>query len=157
VGCSDDFIILGWNISPGVRQRFLSFFLQLRGTTTALSRKFLHDLTTARHFKFFLISVIRIFTTKIEKFQLRGNNSVCSGAFQFLRDRVRAQLRGNVGVRIVLYYRIQPFSLFSFCLPQFSLLSWFVSFSFFLSYFSTLLQNSIIQVKGKDAVNQQNT
>jgi hypothetical protein len=28
----------------------LIFFLQLRGPATALSRKFLHDLTTARHF-----------------------------------------------------------------------------------------------------------
>jgi hypothetical protein len=31
-----------------------NFFLQLRGPATALSRKYLHDLTTARHFKSFL-------------------------------------------------------------------------------------------------------
>jgi hypothetical protein len=29
---------------------------------------------------FFLICIIRIFITKMEKFQLRGNNSVCAGA-----------------------------------------------------------------------------
>jgi hypothetical protein len=33
---------------------------------------------------------------KTEKFQLRGNNSVCAGAFLLLRGRVLAQLRGNV-------------------------------------------------------------
>jgi hypothetical protein len=33
---------------------------------------------------------------KIENFQLRGNNSVCAGAFQLLRDRAPAQLEGNV-------------------------------------------------------------
>jgi hypothetical protein len=38
---------------------------------------------------FFLICVIR-------KFQLRGNNSVCAGAFQLLRGRAPAQLRGNI-------------------------------------------------------------
>jgi hypothetical protein len=34
---------------------------------------------------------------KTEKFQLRGNNSVCAGAFQLLRGRAPAQLRGNIG------------------------------------------------------------
>jgi hypothetical protein len=33
---------------------------------------------------------------KIEKFQLRGNNSVRAGEFQLLRGRAPAQLRGNV-------------------------------------------------------------
>jgi hypothetical protein len=33
---------------------------------------------------------------KIEKCQLRGNNSVCVGAFQLLRGRAPAQLRGNI-------------------------------------------------------------
>jgi hypothetical protein len=33
---------------------------------------------------------------KIEKIQLRGNNSVCAGAFQLLRGRATAQLRGNI-------------------------------------------------------------
>jgi hypothetical protein len=33
---------------------------------------------------------------KIETFQLGGNNSVCTGAFQLLRDRAPAQLRGNI-------------------------------------------------------------
>jgi hypothetical protein len=32
---------------------------------------------------------------KTEKFQLRGNNSVCAGAFQLLRSRAPAQLGGN--------------------------------------------------------------
>jgi hypothetical protein len=35
------------------QQRSLLIFLQLRGPATALNRKFLHDLTTARHFKCF--------------------------------------------------------------------------------------------------------
>jgi hypothetical protein len=33
---------------------------------------------------------------KTEKFQLRGNNSDCAGAFQLLRGRVPAQLRGTI-------------------------------------------------------------
>jgi hypothetical protein len=33
---------------------------------------------------------------KIEKFQLRGNNSVCAGALQLLGGREPAQLRGNI-------------------------------------------------------------
>jgi hypothetical protein len=39
--------------------------------------------------------VIRIFTMKIENFQLRDNNFVCARAFQLLRGRAPAQLRGN--------------------------------------------------------------
>jgi hypothetical protein len=33
---------------------------------------------------------------KVEKFQLRDNNSVCAGAFQLLCGRASAQLRGNI-------------------------------------------------------------
>jgi hypothetical protein len=78
-------------------QLSLKFLLQLRGPATALSRKFLHDLTTAWHFKsFFAICIMRIFAMKIEKFQLRGNNSLCAAAFQLLRCRAPAQHRGNV-------------------------------------------------------------
>jgi hypothetical protein len=33
---------------------------------------------------------------KMEKFHLRSNNSVCAGAFQLLRGRAPAQLRGNI-------------------------------------------------------------
>jgi hypothetical protein len=33
---------------------------------------------------------------KIEKFQRRGNNSVCAGAFRLLRGCAPAQLRGNI-------------------------------------------------------------
>jgi hypothetical protein len=35
---------------------------------------------------------------KTEKFQLRGNNSLRAGAFQFLRCRAPAQRRGNVAL-----------------------------------------------------------
>jgi hypothetical protein len=31
-----------------------------------------------------------------EQFQLRGNNSVCTGAFQLLRGRAPAQLREKI-------------------------------------------------------------
>jgi hypothetical protein len=34
-----------------------NFLLQLRGPATALSRKFLHDLTTAGHFEVFFCNV----------------------------------------------------------------------------------------------------
>jgi hypothetical protein len=34
---------------------------------------------------------------KTEKFQLRGNNSMRAAAFQLLRGRTSAQLRGNIG------------------------------------------------------------
>jgi hypothetical protein len=40
-----------------------------------------------------------MFTAKIEKFQLRGNNSVCVGAFQLLGSRAPAQRRGNIAAR----------------------------------------------------------
>jgi hypothetical protein len=77
------------------------FILQLRGPATALSRKFLHDLPTARHFKHFsVICITRILTMKIEKFQLRGNNSVCVVAFQLLCGLAPAQLRGNIDLVI---------------------------------------------------------
>jgi hypothetical protein len=74
------------------------FHFQLRGLAIALSRKFSHDLTTAWHLQsiFFVICIIRLFTMKTEKFQLRSNNSVCAGAFQLLRGRAPSQLRGNV-------------------------------------------------------------
>jgi hypothetical protein len=36
-----------------VKRSSLEVFSQLRGPATALSRNFLHDLTTARHFKRF--------------------------------------------------------------------------------------------------------
>jgi hypothetical protein len=36
---------------------------------------------------------------KTEKFQLRGKNSVCAGAFQLLRGRAPAQLRGNTELK----------------------------------------------------------
>jgi hypothetical protein len=39
---------------------------------------------------------------KIEKTQLRGNNSVCAGAFQFLRGRAPAQLRGNIAISLTI-------------------------------------------------------
>jgi hypothetical protein len=34
---------------------------------------------------------------KIEKFQLRGNNSACAGAFQLLRGRAPSRLWGKSG------------------------------------------------------------
>jgi hypothetical protein len=33
---------------------------------------------------------------KVEKYQLRCNNSVCAEAFPLLRGRAPAQLRGNI-------------------------------------------------------------
>jgi hypothetical protein len=33
---------------------------------------------------------------KMDKLQLRGNNSVCAGAFQLLLGRAPAHLRGNI-------------------------------------------------------------
>jgi hypothetical protein len=78
-----------------------NFCLQLRRPATALCRKFLHDMTTARHLNFFFVICI------IRKFQLRGNNSVCAGVFLLLRHRTPAQLRGNIS----LYRRIQILSL----------------------------------------------
>jgi hypothetical protein len=51
----------------------------------------------ARHFKsFFVICTLGIFTAQIEKFQLRGNNSVCAAAFKLLRSRAPLQLRRNI-------------------------------------------------------------
>jgi hypothetical protein len=38
---------------------------------------------------------------KSKKFQLRGNNSVCAGAFHLLRGRAPAQLRGNIGHKVI--------------------------------------------------------
>jgi hypothetical protein len=42
---------------------------------------------------------IIILTIKIEKYQLRDNNSVCTGSFQLLRDHATAQLRGNIALQ----------------------------------------------------------
>jgi hypothetical protein len=39
---------------------------------------------------------------KIKKFQLRGNNSICAGAFQLLRGRAPVQLRRNVVLRLII-------------------------------------------------------
>jgi hypothetical protein len=36
---------------------------------------------------------------EFEKFQLRGNNSMCAGACQLLRGRASGQLRGNIDYR----------------------------------------------------------
>jgi hypothetical protein len=36
---------------------------------------------------------------KIKKFQLRGNSSVYAGAFQLLRGRAPAHLRGNIAYK----------------------------------------------------------
>jgi hypothetical protein len=47
---------------------------------------------------FFVIFIIRIFTMKMEKFQLLGKNSLCTGAFQLHRRRATAQIRGNIAV-----------------------------------------------------------
>jgi hypothetical protein len=47
--------------------------------------------------KAFVICIIRIFTMKTEKFQLRDNNSVCARAFPLLCGGAPAQLRGNIG------------------------------------------------------------
>jgi hypothetical protein len=37
---------------------------------------------------------------KIEKFQLRGNNSVCAGAFPLLRGRASTHLRENIDCNV---------------------------------------------------------
>jgi hypothetical protein len=67
-----------------------------------VSRKVFHDLMAAQHFKsFFVICIIRIFTMKIEEFQLCSNNSVCTEAFQLLGSHASVQLRGNIDVQYV--------------------------------------------------------
>jgi hypothetical protein len=43
---------------------------------------------------------------KIGKFQLRGNNSKCAGAFQVLRRRAPAQLRGNIDSAYFMYSEV---------------------------------------------------
>jgi hypothetical protein len=37
---------------------------------------------------------------KTEKFQLRGDHSMCVGAFQLLRGRASALLRGNIACSV---------------------------------------------------------
>jgi hypothetical protein len=52
---------------------------------------------------------IKNITMKIEQFQLRGNNSVCAGAFRLLHGRAPAHLRGNIDVFPSAYqYRRSP-------------------------------------------------
>jgi hypothetical protein len=46
---------------------------------------------------------MRIFATQIEEFLLRGNNLVCAVAFQLLRGRAPAQLKGNIDRKIYLH------------------------------------------------------
>jgi hypothetical protein len=75
---------------------FPLFFLQLRRCAIALCRKFLHDLTTARHFKFFRNVHNKNIYNKMGKFQLRGNNPVSARPFHLMGGRAPAQLRGNI-------------------------------------------------------------
>jgi hypothetical protein len=72
---------------PEIRMLKISsnLFLQLRGPDD-----------WAALYKFLVICIMRKFTIKIEKFELRGNNSVWAGAFQLLRGRAPAQFRGSV-------------------------------------------------------------
>jgi hypothetical protein len=79
--------ILKLGSQPRILTNIPSDFLQLREHAAALTRKIIHDLKTARHF---VMCVIKTFTTKLEKFQLRGNNSMCAGAFHLLRGRTPA-------------------------------------------------------------------
>jgi hypothetical protein len=68
-----------------MKQRSLYFFLQLRGPATALSRKFLHDLTISRHFKSFFCNMRnKKIPAALQKFSVRGNTSVTA------RPRTRA-------------------------------------------------------------------
>jgi hypothetical protein len=68
----------------------LIFLGQLCRPAAALSRKFWHVLTTACHFKSFL--VIRI----TRKFQLRCNNSVCAGALSYCTAVHLRSLQGTL-------------------------------------------------------------
>jgi hypothetical protein len=65
----------------------LIFFLQLPGPAASLSRKFLHDLTTAQHYKSFFVYMLLI-TKKMpavrQQFCVRGSISDTS------RPRTRA-------------------------------------------------------------------
>jgi hypothetical protein len=38
---------------------------------------------------------------KIEQFKLRGNYSVCAGAFRLLHGLAPAQLRGNIACKVI--------------------------------------------------------
>jgi hypothetical protein len=99
-------------------QRSIYFVLQLRGPAAALSRKFLHDLTTARHYKKFFFCNMHNKNIYNEnwKFQLRGNISGCAGAFQLLRGRAPAQLRGNIVLDTVTAHRFVERAVhFSWC------------------------------------------
>jgi hypothetical protein len=53
----------------------------------------------ARHFKFSFVISIRICSVNIEKFQLRGNNLMCAGAFLLLRGRAVGRVWGNISCK----------------------------------------------------------
>jgi hypothetical protein len=94
---------LGMNLPSGDQQfsPLINVSCIFFSPATAVSRKSVHDMTTARHFlEAFFVIYIRIFTMKIAKFQLCGNNSACAGAFQLWRGRAPAQLRGNIATGV---------------------------------------------------------
>jgi hypothetical protein len=76
-----------------------NFFTAARTCYWSALKVFTRPDVCAALYKFFVIRIIRILTMKTEKFQRRGNNSVCAEAFQLLRGRPPAQLRGNSGCR----------------------------------------------------------
>jgi hypothetical protein len=57
----------------------LIFFLQLQGPATALSRKFLHGLTTVQHFKSFCNMHNKKILAGRQQFSVRGAISVTAG------------------------------------------------------------------------------
>jgi hypothetical protein len=81
-----------------------NFFYSCADLLLLWTENFYTTWRTAWQFKgFFVIYIIRIFTTKIENFHLRGHNSVCAEAFQLLPGRAPAPLRGNIAERATLF------------------------------------------------------
>jgi hypothetical protein len=98
-----------------------SIFLQLRGPAIAMGRKILHDLKTARHFKsFFVVCIIRIFTMKIETYQLRATIQCAREHFNYCaaahpRRLERTLLQTQRGVQIFHGQSVYTRNLFCFC------------------------------------------
>ena len=77
-GCYDVWLRGALNLEWPFRQRFLYSCAEL---LLLWAKNFYTTWRLHSTLKFFVICIMRIFTMKIEKFQLRVNNSMCAGAF----------------------------------------------------------------------------
>jgi hypothetical protein len=89
-------VLRSWNVLSLISSVPSNYFYSCADLLLLWAENFYTNWRLRGTLKVFLICIIIIFTLKIEKFQLRSNNSVCAGVFRLLRGRAPAHLRGNI-------------------------------------------------------------